>query len=93
VDANPAPTATGVVLIVDDEETVLRSARTVLEGTGNIVHTASGGKEAVACIQSAPKRFDLVLLDLNMTDLSGEETLRIRDIDPSVPGRGVQRIH
>ena len=85
-EVGPPQSATGVVLVVDDQETVLHTARALLERAGHTVHTASGGKQAVAHLQSAPNRYDLVLLDMNMPDLSGEETLQqIREINPSLP--------
>jgi CheY-like chemotaxis protein len=77
--------ATGTILVVDDEEIVRRTAKVALERRGFTVETAGGGKDALAQVQAGPNEFDLVLLDMNMPDLSGEETLRqLRAISPSL---------
>ena len=77
--------ASARVLVVDDEEMVRRTAELALQRAGFIVHTATGGKEAVMKVRTAPDEFDLVLLDMNMPDLSGEETLRqLRTLRPAI---------
>ncbi len=66
----------GVVLVVDDEECVRRTAAGVLRRSGYQVHTAAGGRDALLIAGRAPSQFSAVLLDMSMPDLSGEETLR-----------------
>ena len=79
VVAEPAPvslsTGSGVVLIVDDEELVRATASAVLEKAGYEVLLAEDGERALAVLESRRGRIDLVLLDLTMPVLSGEETL------------------
>ncbi|MBT5435085.1 MAG: response regulator [Alphaproteobacteria bacterium] len=66
------------VLVVDDEEDVRTSLRDLLEAQGIAVALAADGLEALASIrENVP---DLVVLDLNMPNLNGFETITaIRD--------------
>ena len=64
----------GCVLVVDDQEVVRRLARRALERAGLSVVTADDGAEALELFEADPHRFDLVLLDLTMPRVSGEET-------------------
>jgi two-component system cell cycle sensor histidine kinase/response regulator CckA len=73
---------TGMVLVVDDEETVRVVARRILTGSGLGVRLAGGGVEALHVLREDPSAIDVVLLDLTMPDMSGamtmQELLRIR---------------
>ncbi len=69
--------ATGTVLVVDDEETVLIVARRILQKAGFTVLTASGGREAVETFRQYKNDIRIILLDLSMPDLSGEEVFRM----------------
>ena len=91
--APKAQTAMGTILVVDDEDLVRRTAKSALERGGYQVQVAAGGEDALALIRENPNRFDVVLLDMNMPGLSGEETLRrLHSINPEPQGRGVHRI-
>ena len=75
----------GTVLLVDDEATVRRVAEKILTGSGYRVVAASDGEEGVAVFRAAPARFDVVLLDLTMPRVDGEEALRrLQAIRPDV---------
>jgi DNA-binding NtrC family response regulator len=75
----------GTVLLVDDEDTVRRVAEKILTGSGYRVVAASDGEEGVAAFRFAPARFDVVLLDLTMPRVGGEEALRrLQEIRPDV---------
>ena len=84
----PAPLAfkgTGTVLVVDDEETVRTVAARMLERLGFAVMTANDGREGMEKFRTDPARFTLVLLDLTMPHLDGEETFRqMRVLNPGV---------
>ncbi len=72
------------ILVVDDEPSVLRYMRTLLEVEDYNVETAASGREAVARIEKEPVP-DLVLLDLLMPELDGLGTLvQLRKIRPGV---------
>jgi two-component system cell cycle sensor histidine kinase/response regulator CckA len=75
-----------VVLIVDDEPGVLRTATRIIEHAGFSVVTAGDGVEAVALIKERGSSISLVLLDMVMPRLSGLDALRaIREIMPGLP--------
>jgi len=61
------------VLVVDDDEHILRSLAQYLEMEEFSVKTASGGAEALALVES--DRPDLVLLDVMMPEMDGFEVL------------------
>ncbi len=70
------PRGKGTVMIVDDEDFVRTFAKETLERLGYKVIEASCGKEAVSIYASGDKKIDLVILDLIMPKMGGEETYR-----------------
>ena len=66
------------ILIIDDEPWVHDVVRAYLERDGFIVYGASGGRQGMEF--ALTKRPDLILLDLMLPDVSGEEICRrLRD--------------
>jgi CheY-like chemotaxis protein len=63
------------VLVVDDEPMVRELAQLALGDAGYDVVVAADGAEAVERFAERPDRFDLVLLDLTMPVMNGEEAL------------------
>ena len=61
------------VLIVDDEEVVREGCRRVLTGKGYEIATAENGKQALEIL--AEEKIDIILLDLKMPVMGGEEVL------------------
>jgi CheY-like chemotaxis protein len=83
--ASETPAGRGTVLLVDDERAVLEVASKMLEVLGFEVLTAADGRAALDHFGADPNRFALVLLDLTMPRMDGEETFRqLRDIRPDV---------
>ncbi len=86
--AAPAPlriVADGMILVVDDEEPVRVVTSEVLRSVGFQVITAASGIEACELFQAHGNEVKLVLLDLTMPKMSGEETLRrLAEIQPDV---------
>jgi PAS domain S-box-containing protein len=67
------------VLIVDDSDINLEVARRILEKEGAIVASCSDGAAAVARVQEHHPQLDIVLMDVQMPVLDGNEaTQRIR---------------
>ena len=62
------------LLLVDDEEVILKSFARELRADSFEVVTAAGGNEAVASLRTRP--FDLVITDLMMPDLDGFGVLK-----------------
>ncbi|MEE3650344.1 MULTISPECIES: response regulator [unclassified Brenneria] len=62
------------VLVVDDDVLNLRIAARLLRELGHSGALAGEGEKALQLVRQQP--FDLMLLDINMPKLNGEETLR-----------------
>ena len=81
VNAGPAPAAAPApgrplrVLVVDDEETIRRFVERVLNDAGYATKAAGSGAEALQ-IGSTPGAFDILVTDLMMPEMSGDELAR-----------------
>jgi PAS domain S-box-containing protein len=74
----------GTVLLVDDEPDVLAVTTAMLETMGFNVVSADSGREALALYRSDASRFDLVILDMIMPEMSGGELLdRLMAVEPN----------
>jgi len=77
---------TGAVLVVDDEEIVLRLATAALGANGYRVVRAVNGAEAVEVFRQHEAEIALVLLDMAMPVMGGEEALkRLKELRADVP--------
>jgi DNA-binding NarL/FixJ family response regulator len=73
------------IVVVDDHPIVRDGLVAVLSTQPDfeVVGEASGGPEAIQCVGAS--RPDVILLDLEMPDMDGVETLqRLREIDPAL---------
>ncbi|HNV72692.1 MAG TPA: ATP-binding protein, partial [Candidatus Ozemobacteraceae bacterium] len=66
----------GIVLLVDDEEMVLRTGRRMLERLGFQVITARDGREALQIFNERHADIVCTVMDLTMPHLNGEEAFR-----------------
>ena len=74
----------GTVLLVDDEQIVLETAKMALEHFGYCVLTAQDGQAGVDLFRERADEIALVLLDLTMPIMSGQEAFQqIRAVRPS----------
>lgn len=74
---------TPVILLVDDEDSIINSLSGSMEDEGYIVLTASDGMKAMEIIKFQP--VDLVFLDIWLPEMDGLETLKaIKDFDSSI---------
>ena len=67
------------ILVVDDQQEILDLTVMVLNGAGFDTVTVTSGPEALGRLSE--ERFDLVLLDINMPEMDGWETLRLLRAD------------
>ncbi|MFT5051786.1 MAG: two-component system cell cycle sensor histidine kinase/response regulator CckA, partial [Chlamydiales bacterium] len=65
------------ILVADDHEAVRKLARHVLEPTGHRVIEACDGTEALALARKHASELDLLLLDVRMPGMNGDEVLEI----------------
>ncbi len=61
------------ILVVDDDETIRRTLKAILEREGYQVATASTGKEAIE--KTLKTAYNLALLDIRLPDMEGVDLL------------------
>lgn len=72
------------VLIVDDEQSIRRTLRDILEFEKYEVDEAADGMEGLVKIKQ--NQYDVVILDIKMPKMDGMETLdRIQELNPELP--------
>src|SRR5437870_7323999 len=85
----PAPVSQGneqCILLVDDDMTAVLLMRRILVEAGFRVVSAHSGFDCLDLFRGSPHAYDLVILDMSMPLLDGEETFhRLRNIRSDVP--------
>lgn len=83
--AAPIAGGTETILVVDDEPLISELATRILTGAGYSVLTAGSGKEALDAYAQQKSDIALVILDLIMPEMGGEQCLKeLLKIDPQV---------
>lgn len=67
------PGGTERILVVDDEPTIARTSGRILERLGYRVSTCTSGAEALDLVRNGPDGFHLVITDLIMPNLPGDQ--------------------
>ena len=62
------------ILIIDDEELIIKSFSRLLEKSGYSVFTAKNGQDAIVMFEE--DSFDLILADIRMPGINGVETVK-----------------
>ena len=76
---------TETILFVDDEKSIIDMGSEMLTRLGYTVETAMTPQSALDLFQSDPRRFDLVITDMTMPQMTGLQlTKRIKAINPKV---------
>ncbi|HXS97576.1 MAG TPA: response regulator [Candidatus Limnocylindrales bacterium] len=74
--ATAAPERGRTILVVDDEDIVRRTTRAVLERKGYQVILAENGQQAIEIFRERNTEISLILLDVTMPVMGGEEAAR-----------------
>jgi CheY-like chemotaxis protein len=74
VKQSEMPTGGGLVLLVDDETIIIDIGQQMIERLGYKVLTAGNGEEALRIYAEHGEKIDVVILDLIMPGMSGDET-------------------
>lgn len=74
------------ILLIDDEPAVRLVTGRMLSELGHQVMTADSGQRGLEMLKQRPDAIDLVVLDLTMPELSGEQTLaQLRGVRSAIP--------
>ena len=65
------------LVVVDDDASVRKAFTLMLSAQGYLVHSAEGGRQAVALLNEINSSAECVLLDIRMRDMSGIEVLHL----------------
>jgi PAS domain S-box-containing protein len=76
-ESKPLAKEAGTILIVDNEELVRRKAQTVLKNKGYKVLLADNGQAAVDILKKQGRDIDLVILDLVVPQVNGQQTYKL----------------
>ena len=81
-----APTGSESVLIIDDEDAIAKLTGQVLEQLGYSVTTRSSSVEALELFRSKPNDFDLIITDMTMPNMTGDElAVEAMKVRPDIP--------
>ena len=85
-DAQAYPAGNERILVVDDEVSIARLEKQMLERLGYQVTSRINSVEAVEAFRADPSAFDLVVTDMSMPNIPGDELARkIKSIRSDVP--------
>jgi signal transduction histidine kinase/CheY-like chemotaxis protein len=74
------------ILLIDDEEQIVSMEQQMLENLGYQVTARTDSKEALEEFTQQPQNFDLVITDMTMPHMSGDQLAkRLLDIKPDIP--------
>lgn len=75
----------GAVLIIDDEELIREAVIDILDLIEVKTYAAASGEEGITLFETHGEDIGVVILDMQMPSMSGEETYkRLRSLDPDV---------
>ena len=95
VPAEDLPSGGEHILFVDDELSIVKMGQQLLEKIGYRVTASASSVEALAQFKADPDRFDLVITDMTMPEMTGDELaaelLRVREDVPVILCTGYNR--
>ena len=82
----PLPTGSERILFIDDEEVLVEIASQMLEQLRYEVVTKRSSVQALELFRAEPDRFDLVITDMTMPDMTGDKLAQeLMKIRPQIP--------
>ena len=79
------PTGNETILLVDDEKPLRDMSARILTERGYAVRLAENAEQGLGVFNKAPAAIDLVILDLSMPGMGGQECLeRLLELDPEI---------
>ena len=80
------PTGNEKILFIDDEPSIVKMTRQMLERLGYKVETKMSSIEALELFRSKPDQFDLIITDMTMPSMTGDKLVKeILNIRPDIP--------
>lgn len=80
------PTGTERILLVDDEDSIVRLEKIILNRLGYKVISHASSMEALDTFQLNPEEFDLVITDMTMPKMTGDVLAKkLNEIRPDIP--------
>ena len=78
--------ALATILLIDDEDMVVKAEKRLIEKMGYKTLVARDGREGLRVFAENKDKISLVMLDMMMPVMDGEETFyKLREIDPEIP--------
>ncbi len=85
-EASPLPQGKGRILLVDDEEPLAALGQEMLTSLGYDVSVRLSSLDALEAFRTNPARFDLVITDMTMPNMTGDHLAReMLKIRPDIP--------
>jgi PAS domain S-box-containing protein len=82
----PIPKGTEHVLFIDDEPVLAKMGKQLLESLGYQVEMITKSSDALELFRKKPDRFDLVITDMTMPNITGEKlAIELMNIRPDIP--------
>lgn len=79
-------TGTERILLVDDEEPIVKLEKIILEKLGYRVTSFTSSLEALKSFQSDPQAYDLIITDMTMPQMTGDLLSKeLKEIRPDIP--------
>jgi len=79
------PESGKTILVIDDEELLIKICEMMLKRLGHKVFKAHSGSEGIKIFEANKNQIDLIISDLNMPEMNGKEVIdRLRKIDRNI---------
>jgi signal transduction histidine kinase len=86
IATTPPKSTKATILLVDDDQMVLKMLQSFLESQNYHVICASSGREALALIEQQQNPIDLLITDIRMPEMDGVQLLEaVRQLLPTLP--------